>query len=310
MEGMNRAFIMKLAWGMLHENSLWVQFLKDKYMNSVGGEGLPVANLRDSVLWKSICKEWEVVNQNVSWNLGEGKTVLFWKDSWLENNGPLINLINPGLQVDTINHTVANMVDRSGNWKWEEFAHLLPMQTLMGIVGYIPPRQDADADSMIWKQTSDGKFTVKTAYLAGEEGDNVHRDPVWKIIWKWKGLERIKVFLWTVAHNAVMTNELRWRRRITDNRYCCYCGNAVENLIHVLRDCPKARRVWEGFVGIEERELFFSQNQYTWIISNLTSRKKCMRYGEWQLAFGITIWRDVIEHLAETRVVGLRLLSR
>ena len=113
---------------------------------------------------------------------------------------------------------------------------------------------------------------------------------MWKIIWKWKGLERIKIFLWTVAHNAVMTNELRWRRRITDNRYCCYCGNEVENLIHVLRDCPKAKRIWEGFVGIEERELFFSQTQYAWIISNLTSRKKCMRYGEWQLAFGITIW--------------------
>ena len=118
------------------------------------------------------------MNQNVRWNLGDGKTVLFWKDSWLESNGPLINHINPGTQVDTINHTVANMVDSSGNWKWEEFAHLLPVQTLMGIVGYIPPRQDADADSMIWKQSSDGKFTVKTAYLAGEEGETVNRDPV------------------------------------------------------------------------------------------------------------------------------------
>ena len=57
MEAMNKAFIMKLAWGMLQENSLWVQFLKDKYLSSNRGGGHPVATSRDSVLWKFICRE-------------------------------------------------------------------------------------------------------------------------------------------------------------------------------------------------------------------------------------------------------------
>ena len=46
----------------------------------------------------------------------------------------------------------------------------------------------------------------------------MNRDPMWKIIWKWKEIKRIRVFLWIVAHNVVMTNDKRWRRRISDNR--------------------------------------------------------------------------------------------
>ena len=47
MEQMNKAFIMKLAWGMVQENNLWVQFLKDKYMRNNMGEDHPVATSRD-----------------------------------------------------------------------------------------------------------------------------------------------------------------------------------------------------------------------------------------------------------------------
>ena len=48
-ETINKAFIMKLAWGVMQENSLWVQFLKEKYMNSNRGDDHPSASSRDSV---------------------------------------------------------------------------------------------------------------------------------------------------------------------------------------------------------------------------------------------------------------------
>lgn len=70
------------------------EILKDKYMNSNRGDSQPVATSRDSLLWKAICREWDAINQNVSWNLGNGRQVLFWKDSWLEGYGPLINHLN------------------------------------------------------------------------------------------------------------------------------------------------------------------------------------------------------------------------
>ena len=93
--------------------------------------------------------------------------------------------------------------------------------------------------------------------MVREERGDIDRDPLWRIIWKWKGMERIKVFLWTVAHNTIMTNEARWRRRISDNKWCGNCVTEVETLAHVLRDCPKARKVWEVFIKLDEREMFF-----------------------------------------------------
>ena len=143
---------------------MWVRFLKDKYMNSNRGEGHPVANSRDSVLWKSICREWEVVNQNVSWNLGNGRHILFWTDKWLENYGPLSTIVTPEARVDTLNYIVADMVDSRSNWKWELFAHLLPTNIVMSIAGHIPPMQNTTEDSVVWNHTSDGRLSVRTAY--------------------------------------------------------------------------------------------------------------------------------------------------
>uniref|UniRef100_A0A6N2NKD1 Reverse transcriptase zinc-binding domain-containing protein n=1 Tax=Salix viminalis TaxID=40686 RepID=A0A6N2NKD1_SALVM len=157
-ELMNKAFIMKLAWGLLKDNS----------MSSNRGEGRPVATSRDFLLWKSICREWDVVHENISWNLGNGRQET---------------------QIESLNYTVAEMVDGRGNWKWEVFAHLLTVQTVMGIAGYIPPRQDALEDSVVWDLSANGSFNVKTAYLVREEGETMDQDPIWRIVWKWKRME-------------------------------------------------------------------------------------------------------------------------
>jgi len=80
-------------------------------------KGNPVAIPSDSVLWKAICKEWDTVNQNATWNVGNGKRILFWRDSWLESYGPIINHLEREVQVETLDYTVADMVDDRGNWK-------------------------------------------------------------------------------------------------------------------------------------------------------------------------------------------------
>lgn len=139
MKTMNKAFVMKLAWGIAQENNMWVRFLKEKYLKSNRRDDHPTATTRDSVLWKEICRVWHTVQQNTSWNLGNGKQILFWKDSWLASYGPLYRHIIGEIPVDTINYTVADMVDERGKWKWGEFAHLIPMPIVIGVAGHIPP---------------------------------------------------------------------------------------------------------------------------------------------------------------------------
>ena len=182
------------------------------------------------------------------------------------------------------------MVDGRGNWKWDVFAHLIPMQIVMSIVGYTPPMQDGIDDTVGWDHSSNGKLTVRTAYMVLEERGEMDQDPIWRLIRKWQGMERIKVFLWTVAHHSIMTNDLRYRRHLTANRFCDHCGTEEETLTHALRDCPKARKIWEVFVKAENRELFFSQNWYAWLVSNLSTRTRNTDQEDWPLEFGIALW--------------------
>ena len=66
-------------------------------------------------LCKSICHVWHTVNHNISWNIENGRHILFWKDSWLANYGPLFNHITKAVPGEKINYIVAYMVDARGN---------------------------------------------------------------------------------------------------------------------------------------------------------------------------------------------------
>jgi hypothetical protein len=59
---------------------------------------------------------------------------------------------------------------------------------------------------MNWHLSSGGEFSIKSAYGLQQSSLDSHRDkdPLWRLIWHWKGIERVKVFLWTVAHEAII----------------------------------------------------------------------------------------------------------
>ena len=72
------------------------------------------------------------------------------------------------------------------------------MPIVMGVAGYIPPTQDMVADTMIWDQSSNGRFKTQTAYSVQEERRLMDHDPIWKVIWQWKGMNESNFFfgLW------------------------------------------------------------------------------------------------------------------
>ncbi|CAL0326061.1 unnamed protein product [Lupinus luteus] len=65
------------------------------------------------------------------------------------------------------------------------------------------------ADSLAWKFTNDGDFTVSSAYkMLANSHHQTHVDPFPKI-WEWHGSHQVRTFLWRVAHEALLTNKLR-----------------------------------------------------------------------------------------------------
>ena len=80
----NKALLCKWCWHFASEgDSLWKKIIKCKFGEKEGGWRSRV--VRDSCgvgLWKEIEKHWELFNSMISFEVGNGRRVKFWKDWW------------------------------------------------------------------------------------------------------------------------------------------------------------------------------------------------------------------------------------
>ena len=76
-----------------------------------------------------------------------------------------------------------------------------------------------------WGLFTSGNFFIQSAYATQIETLRHHHNQasLWKLIWKWNGPERIKAFLWIVAHNSLIKNETKARRHFAEDPYCHHC---------------------------------------------------------------------------------------
>lgn len=71
--------------------------------------------------------------------------------------------------------------------------------------------------------------------------------------------ERVKIFLWLSAHGKILTNAERGRRHMTSNLLCSRCLSEEEGSMHALRDCYKAKEVWNVLILTEDTIQFYGQ---------------------------------------------------
>ena len=77
--------------------------------------------------------------KGVSWQLGNGKGVKFWKDNWALLDKCLKDLAIALILDDFINLEVCNFVNSDGFWDWGSFDQLLLAGALNHIVAIKPP---------------------------------------------------------------------------------------------------------------------------------------------------------------------------
>ncbi|PKI31399.1 hypothetical protein CRG98_048210 [Punica granatum] len=74
-----------------------------------------------------------------------------------------------------------------GTWRWDTFGHLLDNHSALHVAAMRPPMAEDAADTDSWAGTGS----------------------MWKLIWSWKGPQRIRNFLWLVCHDRLLTNSYR-----------------------------------------------------------------------------------------------------
>uniref|UniRef100_A0A453SF10 Reverse transcriptase zinc-binding domain-containing protein n=1 Tax=Aegilops tauschii subsp. strangulata TaxID=200361 RepID=A0A453SF10_AEGTS len=95
-------------------------------------------------------------------------------------------------------------------------------------------------DSFHWKLARNGVFTVKSMYV-----DLINYGPIPRSIhiWKVKVPLRIKIFMWFVHKQVILTKDNLLKRRWVGSARCCFCDHD-ETIQHLFIDCPLAKLLW------------------------------------------------------------------
>ena len=183
--------------------------------------------------------------------MGEGTRIRFWHDRWI-GDYTLKNLY-PELYVCSVakDACISEVLwtPEGGTFRvWDlrffrafEDWELAASYSLLHLIHPRTPRGDR-RDTLRWQLKRDGKFDTRSYYQAIHGNHNFFFP--WKGVWKPKIPKRVAFFLWTAAHNRILTlDNLMLRDRILVNRCCMCCGDG-ESVDHLLLHCPVTHSLW------------------------------------------------------------------
>lgn len=147
----------------------------------------------------------------------------------------------------------------------------LPNQILLQIAEIKPHSDGKCEDLLYWAHSKTGKFTSKSAYLFLNNSNCNKYAHFLKLIWQWKGPQRVRIFLWLVMHGKVKTREELLKRHILDKMNCERCGHERQDVMHALGDCFVGKRIWKWncLIPVSFGLYFFSLNLRDWLCFNL-----------------------------------------
>ena len=254
---MNQAMLGKLCWrAFMNPSDLWISCLLWKYNN-----GRISWNLRvppgASMNWKALCWGLQLVSSGVSIDVRSGTDVKFWQDDWL-SVGPLFRLVSAPIDPLELEVVVRYYWIPGYGWDWNRLSLWLPDFVLAFLLPICLHDDVNSRDGIIWRHSISGQYSVKTGYsLLVEKCGLPVALPLWKLIWKAPGTQRMRVFLWEVAHEKIMVNVQRFRRGWINSDLCMSCGTQSESVLHVLRDCNFIKSCWLNLLPASEVQTFF-----------------------------------------------------
>ncbi|PNY08933.1 ribonuclease H [Trifolium pratense] len=139
---------------------------------------------------------------------------------------------------------VKDLIDVNGGWRFELLLPWLPNNLINKLHAIMPPSNDSNDDKVAWSGTSDGDFSIASAYTLLCQFSDEAWETDWLRIWMLRVPERIKTFIWLIRQDSLLTNY--WKNKMHNGEpWCNHCVDVVEDTLHVLRDCPLAKSVWK-----------------------------------------------------------------
>lgn len=196
-----------------------------------------------------------IVERGRRWRVGDGSSIRVKDEPWLPRPCTFRVLSNyPDLP--TMVNDLINPV--TGLWKTELVRRCFEEEESNIILG-IPTSLEGCNDRIIWHQTSNGDYTVRTGYgiaMGMQENGELERkgtgvcsrrdesDKRWLEIWRLEVPNKMKFFIWRCCNSSLAVRDNLYRRRMRVDTACALCGHAKETEHHLFFECEFSRAFW------------------------------------------------------------------
>jgi hypothetical protein len=195
-------------------------------------------------------KIWPKIELHRCWSIGDGATINFWTDKWIDEH-TRISDFKDSIPATTSCWKVKDVVLPTGDWNYNMLQNVIPHPLIQKFYAIVPPHDSQGKDVALCPGTNTGGFTVSAAYHL-LTGDTIKQaEKKWTQVWKIEGMERIKVFLWQLVHDRLLTKSRLARWNIS-SPLCHNCIQFEETTIHDVRDCKVVVYVWRHLLSSQE----------------------------------------------------------
>jgi hypothetical protein len=182
--------------------------------------------------------------------VGDGKSIQKWGDRWLPT--PTTHRLQSTPRLLDGNSNVSCLIDTDTKaWKMELLSDLFSEVEVQAISN-IPISLSLPMDRLVQNATSNGSFSVYSAYHLGKEiqqrslgacsFSNTGLE-IRKGLWSINVLNLVKVFMWKAEHNILPTKANLFKRRVVKDPICPCYKQEEESIVHALWTYPAAMDV-------------------------------------------------------------------
>ncbi|WMV39939.1 hypothetical protein MTR67_033324 [Solanum verrucosum] len=184
----------------------------------------------------------------------DGNKTRFWKDIWHEKGNmedlfpDIYNLIM--FQQSTIADLWSpqgwNFIFRRNLNDWE----IVRVAEFLNTVNTFTGLQLGE-DKLWWTGDDKGVFKVNKSYKLMDQTDQQCSRWPWKQIWKSRIPHKVSFFVWSMAKEAVLTQDNVMKRGRTLCSRCFLCGETSETVNHLFLHCKYTHHLWRIFLSLK-----------------------------------------------------------
>ncbi|KAL0352088.1 UNVERIFIED_CONTAM: LINE-1 retrotransposable element O protein [Sesamum calycinum] len=175
--------------------------------------------------------------------------VRIWQDPWIPRT-PSFRIITPKPSSCPWTYVSDLVLASTREWNEDTISALFWPEDRDYIL-QIPLSFSNVPDLLIWHYSSNGIFSVRSAYhLALSLGSPANSSTgrwdrrMWQVVWQAHIPNKAKVFMWRAIRNILPTASNLVKRLKSESVGCPLCDFVTETPIHTLLHCSFARQVW------------------------------------------------------------------